>query len=138
LSRNDALLFRTDARRSAIERAEQAKEAGKIGGRNHPKDFSLSDTVSDKLKPKKDTRKEVSKEYGISERQSKYAQKIDELDPQLSQMVRNDEINLVEAKKLSVHPETARKTAMAAGRPAGRLGRRSCGAGGGRRCGQAF
>jgi hypothetical protein len=65
-------------RRSKLRVSEQRSQAGKVGGRNHPK-VSESVNVSDPLKsqqPKRDTRAEIACEAKVPERKLRAAAKV--------------------------------------------------------------
>jgi hypothetical protein len=65
-------------RRSKLRASEQRSQAGKVGGRNHPK-VSESVNMSDPLKsqqPKRDTRAEIAREAKVPERKLRAAAEV--------------------------------------------------------------
>ena len=64
--------------RSAIERRERARKAGKTGGVGRPKENSLSDETTDKRSDnqKRDTRTEVAQEFNVPENKLRDVAKI--------------------------------------------------------------
>ena len=87
--------------RSAIEKKERAKKAGKSGGRNHPQDFSLVAKMATKLKkePTERTRTAVAKEYSVSEKKLRDVTNIKKDAPEVFKKIALGAISVREAKK---------------------------------------
>ncbi len=99
---------------SQIARRERAKIAGKTGGRNHPKDFSLEAELARKLKAGKRIRSIVAQESKLPEKKIRTAQEITRADRNVADMVRSGAISLVEGKRLTALPAQVRSGAIAA------------------------
>jgi site-specific DNA-methyltransferase (adenine-specific) len=81
-------------------RKERASKAGRTGGRNHPKDVSLPDTVSGKLNGhdrSRESRGLAARHHNVSERKAKQAQKVARADPQLAEKVTSGTVPLAQA-----------------------------------------
>jgi N6-adenosine-specific RNA methylase IME4 len=77
---------------------DRASEAGKAGGKNHPKDLSLQTTPTCKLRKRKTTsRKKAAKASGVSERKVRQAQFVIAHDPALAKAVTAGEESLSDA-----------------------------------------
>ena len=100
---------------SEIEKRERAKKGREAGGDatlEQKKKRSEAKTSSKRSEPKERTRAAVAKKANLPERKLRLAQEIKAVDPHLSEMVQAATVTLVEAKKLSVLPDSAPAAAI--------------------------
>ena len=87
--------------RSAIQRKERAKKAGKAGGKNRSKDLSLEAETTPKLKDesKTRTRAAVAKEYKVPENKLRDMAKIKKVTPEVFDEIKDGKTSVRAANK---------------------------------------